>query len=483
MSQSDEISADKRQLSEAQNGSGPADRAVPERSQSTPLSDTDAGPVMDHAQRLLVQDASRRADVEFKQQQIADLIERTKAEAVLLQDPANIAWFTAGADLYRCTTDNSRTSIFITPEARLFATNAVDSAQIFEREAFGLGFQLKQREWFQPHQQLIEDLCRGRRVLTDLPGPDAVAATEQIAKLRQPLTELDVRRLRILGRVVTHAVEATAVRVRRGVKESEIAGEVAHRLMKRTVTPIRVQVCADGRNQRFRHWMYGEDPVKNYVVISCMARRWGLHAGVSRIVCFETVPEELIDTFGKVVLMHATGQFFSRDGEKLGDIWKKVHRIYEKVGLASEWQRADQADVIGFTAGEHQVCPESTVELKAPTAVYWHPSVGPAACGDTVLIRDNSAQLITSRNAWPMVTVQVKGHQVACPGLMRVPAGTRPSTSEPPAAPSETLPGPASNFDDEPETRLESVWELDLATNSSVFEDDESAWSDESVFE
>ena len=98
--------------------------------------------------RLLVQDETRLADVEAKHERVRQLLQESGADALLLQDPANIAWFTAGADLFRFGSENSLTSVFVTPEARLFATNSVDSAQIFEREVFGLGFQLKQREWF-----------------------------------------------------------------------------------------------------------------------------------------------------------------------------------------------------------------------------------------------------------------------------------------------------------------------------------------------
>ena len=47
-------------------------------------------------QRLLVQDASRRVDVEAKQKQIHDLLIGANADAVLLQNSANIAWFTSG---------------------------------------------------------------------------------------------------------------------------------------------------------------------------------------------------------------------------------------------------------------------------------------------------------------------------------------------------------------------------------------------------
>ena len=433
---------------------------------------------------LLVQDASRRADVDAKQLQIQNLLTQSNADAVLLQDPTNIAWFTAGADVNRCTTDSSRTSIFVTREARLFATNAVDSAQIFEREAFGLGFQLKQREWFQPHQELVSDLCRGRRVISDSGTLDTRSAPKQIAALRLPLTDLDIQRFRKLGRVATYAVEASAHRIRRGMTEAEVAGEVSHRLIKRTVTPVRIQVCADGRNERYRHWMYSEDPIERYAVISCMARRWGLHVGVCRTVCLDTIPADLEDAYQKVVLIHAAGQCFSRSGAQLGEVWNKVRRIYEKFGLPSEWHRADQADVIGFSPGEHQLYPDSGVTLAAPVAVYWHPTAGPAMAGDTVLCQHKSVQSLTTRSSWPTLTVQVRSKRVPCPGILRIPSSSSsPSGSHfKSESELETL-MPSFTLDDEPGGRPESVWELEVASDRSVFEEDDSAYSEESVLE
>jgi len=95
--------------------------------------------------RQLIQDADRVADVELKHQRVRQLLAATGADALLLQDPANIAWFAAGADMTRGGSESCQTSVFVTEDARLFATNSVDSTLIFEREAFGLGFQLKQR--------------------------------------------------------------------------------------------------------------------------------------------------------------------------------------------------------------------------------------------------------------------------------------------------------------------------------------------------
>ncbi len=426
------------------------------------------------AQRLLVQDAARLEDVRLKHERIRCLLESADADAVLLQDPANIAWFTAGADLFRCGSHDCATSVFVTREARLFATNSVDSAQIFEREAFGLGFQLKQREWFQPHAELIIDLCRGRRVISDGAHEGTLATPDLIRAIRLPLTQLEIERLRLLSSLAVHAVEATAYHVRRGVTESEVAGEVSHRLLKRTAAATRIQVCADGRNERYRHWTFGEQTIENSAVISCMVRRWGLHVGVARTVCLHTVPDKLWAAYQKAALVHVTGTFFSRDKSVLGDVWKKVHRIYEKFRIANEWQLADQANVVGYSPSEVQLVPGSEFVLQAPVPVYWHPSVGPALLGDTILCRESSNEFLTASASWPQIPVQIKGREVPCPGILLLKNREIPKASvEVLDHPGEEMPSP-----------LESVWEMKVPQAAQAWrDDDEHAWSEESVAE
>ena len=435
--------------------------------------------------RCLVVDKQRLADVDEKHARVRALLTATGADALLLQDHANIAWFTAGADPARGTIEGCQTSLFVTEDARLFATNAVDSAQLFEREAFGLGFQLKQREWFQPHAALVEDLCRGRKVVSDSGVEGTRSVARDIVPLRQPLTDLEVDRIRRLSKVLVHAVETSASHIRSGVSEASVAGELSHRLIRRTVTPVRIQVCADGRNIRYRHWSYGEDPIESYATVSCVAKRWGLHVAVSRTVCLNQVPEELWEAHKKAVLMHATGMYFSRTGCKLKDVWPKVRRIYDKFGMPTEWQLADQAEIIGYRAMEHQLTPDSEYELQAPSAMYWHPGIGAALPGDTILIMPGGCEIVTKSSAWPQLRVQVKGHDVSCCGLLLI----RDEKTAEINHHAEAVKTPAIfaglNLpdDDSDNSRMDSIWELDLASHQSVFDESESEYSEESVLD
>jgi len=418
------------------------------------------------SQRYLVQDAVRLADIEEKHRRVRALLKSADSEALLLQDPSSLSWITAGADLSRSNADGCQTSVFVTEDARLFATNAVDATQLFERDAFGLGFQLKQREWFQPHSALISDLCRGRRVLSDSGFEGTRLAARQILQIRLPLTELETDRLRRLARVLVHAVEVTCGHVRRGVTEAAIAGELSHRLYRRTVLPLRIQVAADGRNQRYRHWAFGEDPVEHFVTVACVARRWGLHVAVHRTVSCGTIPQSLREAHQKAVLMHATGMFFSANGQQLNTIWPRVQRIYEKFGMPSEWQLCDQADVLGYRFPEHQLTPSSEFLLQAPVPIYWHPSVAAAMPGDTILVTEKGIEPLTLSAAWPELMVQVRGNPVRCPGILVIPdSDVQQQADREEVGEFSHLDLPDDDVDG---SRLDSIWEMPLEIGRTI---------------
>ena len=274
-------------------------------------------------------DLERADDVADRQTAIAELLRRRKLDALLISRPENFAWLTAGADNTRAGTAERVARLFVTPEARVLVTNNVDSQYLFDRELPGLGFQLKERPWFEPCNGLACDLCRGRTVGSDEPFGSSVDVSADLAALRQPLAERELKLLRQLAREVAHAVEATARQCHPGETEAEVAAELAHRLVKRQIVPARMQVCADGRFRRYPHYPFGAELVQKSCVVAAVGRRHGLHVACCRAVLFG--PDAAFrDAHHKGLLMQATGLYFSRAGATAADIWPKVKRIYEK---------------------------------------------------------------------------------------------------------------------------------------------------------
>lgn len=368
---------------------------------------------------MQVVDYDRLADVTEKHRLVSEFLISRNEAALLLQQPGNFAWFTTGGDNSRRGSSQTTAALFITTEARVVICGNVDSPLLFEKEIAGLGFQLKERPWHEPRHVLIDDLCRGRRVASDTGYGNTNDVSLHLTGLRLPLTELECGRMRRLGKLVAHAVEATARTLTPGRTEAEIAGEVAHRLMKHQVVPEQIQVLGDGRGQRMRHWAFGEGNVEKFCTISVIGRMQGLSAGAARSVCLTEPPAELLTSYQQAAMVQATGMFFSQKDWEIFEIWNRIRRIYEKCGSEDEWRLADQATVLGYEVGEVPFVPNSQYRLAPGMPLFWHPSVGPAHTGDTVLVGNKSLEILTAASDWPMISVAVKGTEIEVPAILR----------------------------------------------------------------
>ena len=200
--------------------------------------------------------------------------------------------------------------------------------------------------------------------------------------------------------------------------EAEIAAEAAHRLIRHNIVPERIQVCADGRSQTYPHWTYGDDQVERYVVISAIGRQNGLCLGASRAVSFGTPPKEVSEDHNRTMLIQATGMFFTQAEWKLPDIWNRVARIYTKFGCDDQWEKTEQAEVIGYELCEQLFVPKSDFTIAARMPVYWHPSVGTAVSGDTILVGDGQFEVLTPADGWAKLKVVVKGTTIYRPDIL-----------------------------------------------------------------
>ena len=84
----------------------------------------------------------------------------------------------------------------------------------------------------------------GRRVASDTPHPERRNAVDEIQDFRRQLADAELVTLRQLGRNLAHAVEATARTFDHRETEAEVAGQVAHRLLRHGIAPVRIQVIA-----------------------------------------------------------------------------------------------------------------------------------------------------------------------------------------------------------------------------------------------
>jgi Xaa-Pro dipeptidase len=406
-----------RQLA-AQGLSSTMDRVL-ETARDMPSQDTLpalADPTADHEDADLV---ARRADVDEKHNRIIAYLDRTGYDAVLLGRADSLAWFTSGGEFgVDGATDAASAWLFVNRRCRSLVADNVQSARLFEEEVAGLGFQLKERPWYDDPERMITDLTFGKKVATDCPHPGLIEEARELRSLRSPLTSLERQRLRLLGRTLAIAVESTSRNFHKGENEAHVAGHLAHRLFRQGVTPVSLRVAGDDRLARFRQPTFKAASINQRATIAAVGKRHGLCAAVTRTVSFGPVDEQFRADHVLATMVDSTCIFFSRPGEPVAEVFRRARRIYEKFGRPHEWTLDYQGAQIGYSPRELVFRPDCPATMTHGMAVCWSPSVGSARSEDTVVVDDRGFEVVTEAQNWPKIEVQVKGFPLPRPGIL-----------------------------------------------------------------
>ncbi len=375
-----------------------------------------ADPLADHADVALI---ARRKDVDEKHRRVIGMLKANGYDGVLLGRADSVAWLTCGGDLSSdLASEGASALIYVNKTTRAVITDNVQSPRIFEEELAGLGFTLKERPWHEDSRRVLAELCHGKRIAADLGCPSLAFEADRIRALRRPLTSLERQRLRELGRSLTLAVEATARNFLPGETEADVAGHLAHRLLREGIVPVDLRVAGDGRLARYRQPTFKSFQIQQVATITATGRRHGMCASVSRTVSFGKVDPEHRAAHSVAAMVDATFIFFSRPGRTVAEVYQRARRIYQKFRFPHEWTLDYQGNLIGYAPREEPLLPESGMPLPNHTAISWSPSVGPARSSDTVAIDGRGFEVVTEAQNWPKLDVQVKGFNIPRPGIL-----------------------------------------------------------------
>lgn len=376
-----------------------------------------ADPAADHVDPVL---AARRADVEEKHDRVRSFLDAFGYDGLVLSRADSLAWFTSGGDLgqFSLGGDQSAVFLFVNRTSRAIICDNVQSARVFEEELAGLGFQLKERPWHEDTSRVVSELCHSKKIATDGGIPCWVDELERLRPLRYALTKVERQRMRDLGRTLTLAVEATCRNFRPGETEADVAGHLAHRLLREGVVPVDLRVAGDDRLARYRQLTFKSAPIEKRATIIAVGRRHGLCAGVTRIVSFGAVRQKVREAHGLAAMIDATCIYFSRPGEMVGGVFRRARRIYEKFDHADEWTLDYQGAITAYSPREVPFLPESDLVFLPNTALRWSPSVAACRSEDTVVIDNRGYEVVTEAQGWPKVEVVVKGFPIPRPAIL-----------------------------------------------------------------
>lgn len=322
-----------------------------------------------------------------KHERLARCARERGVEAIWIRRRANIAWLTDGADVHcDLASELGVASVLWTARGAVVLTNTIEAARLRDEEPFA-GFEFEVADWWRNA------------------GPPAIEHVSDwpedvLAGLRAPLTDLELLRVRALGRETGECLEATMRDVRRGASELDVAAELGAALRSRGIRAPVLLVAADGRIARYRHPIPTRARLERVLMAAVCAERHGLIVSATRLVHFGALDADLRRRHDAVcdvdVALHAA----TVPGARWGDVLGRAIDVYAATGFADEWTKHHQGGPMGYALRDFCVAPDEPRAVLERQIVGWNPSITGTKSEDAIL--PGGEVLTRGAGDWPM---------------------------------------------------------------------------------
>jgi antitoxin VapB len=360
-------------------------------------------------------DQSVKQETEEKLERLACVIAGEGLAGVLINTQPNFAWLSAGGTNG---IDSSREAgvgtLLVRRDGRRFIlANRIELTRLMTEQLNGQGYEPIDFGWEEEKANpfLVAEVAR---TLVDkgLPlGSDSSLGStvrivdKAIAHARYKLTAAEIDRFRLLGREAGEAIGKMARSLAPGWSEREVARRAVDALATIGADSVVTLVAADERLSLFRHPTPTDLCWDQTVMIAVCAKRAGLIASLTRIVCAGAVPEDLRRRTRATAGVMASLLAATRPGASGSDLYTIAARAYRDAGFPGEEHLHHQGGAAGYRTRDWVAHPACTERAQKDQAFAWNPSITGSKVEETCIASDDGIEILTTTKDWPAINV------------------------------------------------------------------------------
>jgi len=366
------------------------------------------------------------SEIETKTQRIVELLARENLGGVLLNGQHNFAWITCGGsngvDLSR---ESGAASVFIRADGKRFLlANNIETPRLLAEEVSTDDFEPVEFTWQNEKAEgklvirKAQELTDGK-IATDLLFDNRVRMLEsEIATCRCEMTSDEIERYRSLGKDGAEAMTKTIGSIRPGEIEIDIAARLRAELAKNNIISVVTLVATDERVAKFRHPVPTENRWRKVLLLVTCAKRNGLIASLSRMVCAGPVPGDLQTKTEAAAFVNATLWNATRSGTTGVELYETAATAYAKRGFRDEINLHHQGGATGYKTRDWVAHPKSREVVTDKQAFAWNPSISGTKIEETIIVTNEGIENLTNSDATPKIETAIDGRIFESPGII-----------------------------------------------------------------
>ena len=360
-------------------------------------------------------------EVREKERRVRDYLRQTGLDYCIIGRRDNFAWFTGGGDnTVVMASEFGFTLLVITLQAVYAVAQTMDGPRVMEEELAGLGVEPVFLRWYEAsREEKAAELVRGLGGISDLPIQGARLAPREIQRLHYPLTAAEIGKCRELGRLTDSAIRRVADLSRPGMTEREIAAILACTLAELDAVSDVLLVGSDERIAKFRHPNPSAKKVERLLLLHPAARKWGLHANVTRMVYFgDRVPDEIARKYDAACRIEAAAISMCRPGERFSRILEAEKSVYRETGFADEWRHHFQGGITGYLLADPNLCNDPEAEVSLNQAYDWFITITGVKVEELSINTESGCEVISATGRWPAKDYGCNGQTFGLPQIL-----------------------------------------------------------------
>ena len=361
-------------------------------------------------------------EVREKRARIARFLRENGFNALVLGRRDNFAWFTGGGEnAVVKTSENGFGILVITEDSLSLVAQVMDGPRIVEEELRGLDVEPVFLRWYeQSREEKVGALLKGKKVVSDFPIEGARCLPREITALHYPLTAGEISKCRVIGRTTERIVAKVAREIAPGMREREVEAMLLSECSREGMSCDVLLVGSDERLVSYRHPVPTEKKIGRVVLLHPAARKWGLHANVTRMVSFEDpIPEDLARRHEAASRVAAAAILQCIPGRRFCDILEVQKSVFRATGFAEEWREHYQGGITGYVLCDPTLSmdPRSVV---GPNQVFdWFCTIAGAKVEELSMSAQSGPEVLSIGGDWPLCSYEYDGREVRLPQILR----------------------------------------------------------------
>jgi antitoxin VapB len=362
-----------------------------------------------------------KEETEEKIERLLRVMASEELSGILINSQPNFSWLSGGGrngiDLSR---EPGAGSLLVCRDGRRFVlANRIELARLMTEQLPGQGYEPVDFAWEdeKANPSLVADLAHSlvnaRLPLgADLPSGSNMRVVEaSIARARYQLTAAEIDRFRKLGREAGETIGNLARSLTPGLSEREVASQAQAALGMIGAESIVTLVAADERLQCFRHPVPTDLSWEKTLMLVVCARRQGLIASLTRIVCAGPVPEDLKQRTQATAKVKASLLAATRPGVSGAELYQVAARAYRDTGFPGEERLHHQGGAAGYRTRDWVAHPACAERVQESQAFAWNPSMTGTKVEETCIAFADGIEIITTTPDWPSIHVGAEGNR------------------------------------------------------------------------